>query len=89
MDPRTLDALDLLGKALLVMAVLVLALSIVGAIAISSSSTTALSGLGFDELERQGRGVAALLELGAGFAAAGVLAGLGGILRVLVAGQRD
>ena len=35
-------------------------------------------------VERQGRGVAALASLGGGVAAAGVLAGTGAILRLLV-----
>jgi len=81
MDRQTLEWYDLLARGLLWAAGIVLLLAIVGAVVIASSET-ALPLL--EDVERQGRGVAALASLGGGLAAAGVLAGLGAILRLLV-----
>ena len=82
MERQTLEWYDLLARGLLWTAGIVLLLSIIGAVVIISSET-ALPLL--EDAERQGRGVAALASLGGGFAAAGILAGIGAILRLLVA----
>jgi hypothetical protein len=56
---------------------------VIGAIQIATSE----SGTGiFTDFEQQSRGIAAVGALGAGVSAAGILAGLGAILRVLLAG---
>ena len=84
MDERTLEWLQLLARALIWGAVLVLALSVIGAIQIATSE----SGTGiFTDFEQQSRGIAAVGALGAGVSAAGILAGLGAILLVLLAGR--
>jgi hypothetical protein len=83
-DERTLEWLQLLARALIWGAVLVLALSVIGAIQIATSE----SGTGiFTDFEQQSRGIAAVGALGAGVSAAGILAGLGAILLVLLAGR--
>ena len=79
------ERLDLLATALFCVAGLVLALSLIGAVMIASSSESL--GLLSPDVERQGRGLAAIATLGSGFAAAGVLAGLAGILKALL--RRD
>jgi hypothetical protein len=84
-DVRTLDWLETLGRVLLWGAAAVLALAIVGAIAIASSESSIP---GFDELTRENRGVVAVFALGAGLTSAGVLAGLGALLRLNVAEHR-
>jgi hypothetical protein len=84
-DERTLGMLDTLGRALLWCAVAVLGLAILGAVAIISSNDS----LFLDpEIQRQGRVVVAIGAFGGGLAAAGVLAGLGAILRLKVAEHR-
>lgn len=86
MDERTLEWLQLLARALIWAAALVLALSVIGAIQIATSE----SGTGiFTDFEQQSRGIAAVGALGAGVSAAGILAGLGAILLVLLAGRAD
>jgi hypothetical protein len=67
-------------------AVAVIGLAVVAAIAIAGSES-AIPGL--DEIQRQNRGVVSLLTFGGGIAAGGVLAGLGGIIRLLVADRRE
>lgn len=82
-ERRSLDErLDLLATGLFLVAGLVLALSLIGAVIVASSSDSL--GILAPDVERQGRGLAAVAALGAGFAAAGVLAGLGGILKALL-----
>ena len=79
MDERTTEWLLILARVLLWAAGAVLVLAIVGAIRIATSA----AGLGFNpHFEEQSRGVVALGALGGGITAAGVLAGLGAILRV-------
>ena len=81
MDARTTEWLLVLSRALVWAAGAVLVLAIIGAIQIATSDT----GLGFNpDFEEQSRGVVALGALAAGITAAGVLAGLGSILRVLL-----
>ena len=60
---------------------IVLLLSIVGAVVIAGSDSAVPT---FEEAERQGRGFFALVSLGGGIAAAGLLAGVGAILRLMV-----
>ncbi len=85
-DERALGLLDTLGRALLWGAVAVIGLGVISAIAIASSESS-LPGL--DELQRENRGIVSVISLAAGLTGAGVLAGLGGILRLLVAARRD
>ena len=86
MDERTLEWLQLLARALIWAAALVLALSVIGAIQIATSE----SGTGiFTDFEQQSRGIAAVGALGAGVSAAGILAGLGAILLVLLTARAD
>ena len=86
MDPRTLDLLDLLGRALLWGAVAVLVLALIATIAIAGSESSIP---GFDELQRQNRGVFAVGAIGAGLTSAGALAGLGALVRLRVAERRE
>ena len=81
MDERTLAWFRLLALALLWGAALVLALSVIGAIAVASSE----SQLPFlADVERESRAIAAIVALGGGVTGAGILAGLGAILRLLL-----
>ncbi len=81
MNRTTLEGYEQLARALVWAAGVVLVLGIVGAIIIAGSDDALPL---FEDVERQGRGVAALASLAWGVAAAGVLAGLGAILRLLV-----
>jgi hypothetical protein len=82
MQRATLEWYETLGRALIWGAGLVLLLSVIGAIAVvSSESSLPLS----EDVQREGRGFAAIAGLGAGFAAAGILSGVGAILRLMVA----
>jgi hypothetical protein len=67
-------------------AVAVLGLSVIGALSILTSDNAVF----LDEnIQRQGRGILAVGTFGGGLAAAGVLAGLGAIVRLKVAERRD
>jgi hypothetical protein len=79
------DQLRLLARVLFAAAAAVLVLSVVGAIQIA---TTSSSIAGLDETVRQNRGVVALGALGGGVIGAGVLAGLAGILTILLERER-
>jgi ABC-type Na+ efflux pump permease subunit len=85
-DERTLGLLDTLGRALLWGAVAVVGLAVISAVAIAGSETTIP---GLDEIQRENRGVVSVIALGAGITGAGLLAGLGAIVRLLVEGRRD
>jgi hypothetical protein len=85
-DERTLGMLDTLGRALLWGAVAVIGLAVIAAIAIASSET-AIPGL--DEIQRENRGVVAVIALGSGITGAGLLAGVGAIVRLLVESRRE
>jgi hypothetical protein len=85
-DENTLEWLDILGRGLMFGAAAVLVLSIIGALGIGSSSSS-LPLIG--ELQQENRGTIAIGALGAGLTAAGVLAGLGAIIRLLVAERRE
>jgi hypothetical protein len=78
--------LDTLSKLLLAGGGLVLLVSLLAALTVGSSQS-ALPG--FEDVEREGRGFAALATLAAGLAAAGILSGLGGILAFKVADWRE
>ena len=86
MNPRTLGMLDTLGRALMWAAVAVIGLAVIGVTAIISSATA----VGFldEEIQRQGRGILAIGAFGGGLTAAGILAGLGAVVRLKVAEHR-
>ena len=86
MEPRTLEWLEILVRALFWAAAVVLLLSCVGAAGIVGSDS-ALPG--FEDVQREGRTIAAIAAFGGGIAAAGVLSGLGGILSLLVADRME
>ncbi len=81
MEQRTLEWFELLARALIWAAGVVLLLSIIGAISIAGSDSSLPF---FEDLQRQGRAVGALGAIGGGVAAAGVLSGLGAILRLML-----
>jgi hypothetical protein len=85
-DRRTVEWLELLARALIWGAGLVLVLSVIGAIQVATSENQVPF---FEELQRESRGIAAIGALGAGITSAGILAGLGAILRVLLSETRD
>ena len=85
MSEQALEWFDTLGRALLWAAVAVLGLAMIAAIAIATSESSIP---GFDELTRENRGVVAVAAFGGGLTAAGILAGLGALLRLEVADQR-
>lgn len=85
MDERTLEWLDILARALIWGAASVLALSVIAALVVATSESS-LPGL--DVLQRENRGLVAVAALGGGITAAGVLAGLGAILRLLLEERR-
>jgi hypothetical protein len=76
-----IELLRLLARLLFAAAGVVLAFSVVGAIMIASTNNAVP---GFETLQRQSRGIGALAALGGGILGSGVLAGLGGILTVLL-----
>lgn len=81
MQRRTLEWFEILAKGLVWAAGMVLVLSLIGAVGIASSDN-ALPLL--EDVQREGRTIAALGAVGGGLAAAGVLSGLGAILALLV-----
>lgn len=81
MSRSTLEWYELLARSLVWAAGIVLLLALVGAIVVAGSENAV--GIA-PEAEQQGRGFIALASLGGGIAAAGVLGGLGALLRVLV-----
>jgi hypothetical protein len=85
-DEQTLNWLDILGRALMWAAVIVLVFSVIGAITIGSSQSSLPL---VEDVQRENRGTIALAALGGGIASAGVLAGLGAIVRLLVADRRQ
>ena len=86
MDENTLEWLDILGRGLMFAAAAVLVLGVIGAVAIgSSSSSVELIG----QFQQQNRGTIAAATLGIGITSAGVLAGLGAVVRLLVAQRRE
>jgi hypothetical protein len=81
MNRATLEWYELLARSLIWVAGIVLLLSAIGAIVIGSSSTTVPI---LSDIQQQGQGIAAIVTLGGGLAASGLLAGVAAILRVLV-----
>ena len=82
MNRATLEWYELLARGLVWAAGIVLLLSIVAAVVIAGSDNAIPL---FPDAERQGRGIAALASLGGGLTSAGLLGGLGAILRLMVA----
>jgi hypothetical protein len=82
MDERMAEWFEYLSRALLIGALVVLVLSVVASLQIATSD----SAIPFfqETVERESRAIAAIASLGGGVTAAGVLAGLGAILRVLL-----
>jgi hypothetical protein len=80
-DRRTREWLRLLSNALFWAAAIVLVLSLIGTIQIATSDESLPF---FQDFERQNKSTAVFAILIGGFTAAGVLAGLGGILKVLL-----
>jgi len=86
-DRRTLEWLQLLARGLLWGAAGVLALALIGTLQIATSDNELPL---FSEFQRESRAIAVIGTLGVGITAAGVLAGLGAILRLLLeARDRD
>jgi len=86
MQRATLEWYELLARSLLWVAGIVLLLSIIGAIVIGSTSTSVPL---LEDIQSQSRGAAAIAMLGGGLTAAGLLAGLGAILRILTIGKLE
>ncbi len=75
------ERLRLLVRVLFGMAAAVAVFSVVGAIEIGSSANQIP---GLDQIQQENRGTLALAALGGGLVGAGILAGLAGILTVLI-----
>ena len=86
MNRGTLEWYEQLARGLIWVAGIVMLLSVIGAITVASSNNSAPL---LEDLEQQGRGFAALAALGGGLTAAGLLAGIGAILRILVLEQLE
>lgn len=86
MERATLEWYELLARSLLWVAGIVLFLAVIGAIVIGSTSTSVPL---LEDIQSQSRGAAAIGMLGGGLTAAGLLAGLGAILRILVVGRLE
>jgi hypothetical protein len=86
MERSALEWYALLARGLIWAAAVVLLLAVIAAVAlVSTTNSLPLS----EDVQREGRGFVALAAIGAGLAAAGVLSGLGGILRLLVQDRID
>ncbi len=81
MSRSTLEWYEQIARGLLWAAAVVFVLAVIAAILIAGSDEALPP---FEDVERQGRGVAALASLAWGVTAAGVLVALGAILRLLV-----
>ncbi len=86
MERPTLAWFELLSKTLIWAAGIVLTLSLIIAITITTSDNTLPF---FEDLQRESRGIAAIGIFTGGLASAGVLSGLGAILRMLVSDRVD
>lgn len=84
MERSALEWYELLAKGLIWAACIVLFLSVIGAVMVVGGSSSVP---GLEDAERQGRGFAAIVSLFGGLTSAGLLAGLGAILRLLVAAR--
>jgi hypothetical protein len=87
-DRQTTTLLRALARALFYAAAVVLFMSIIGA---TQAFTSDAQLVGLPELEQEGRTAAAIFALAGGITAAGILAGLGGIIVVLLSdrGRED
>jgi ABC-type uncharacterized transport system permease subunit len=83
---RRIEQLRLLVLVLFAAAAAALVLSVVAAITIATSSSSIA---GLDETVRQNRGVVALGALGGGIVGAGIMAGLAGILTVMLDREQE
>jgi hypothetical protein len=83
---ETLEWLEILARALMWGAVAVLSLAVIGAVSVATSDNALPF---FEEFERQNRAIVAIASLGGGIAGAGILAGLGALLRVQIAQYRE
>lgn len=81
MNRATLEWYELLARSLMWIAGIVLLLSAVAAVVVAGSDNTVPV---VQDIVQQSRGLAALAALGGGLAAAGLLAGIGAILRLMV-----
>lgn len=81
-DRSTLEWYEQMSRGLVWAGGVVLLLAVVAALIIAGSDSAA--GIFGEEVERQGRGVFALASLGGGLTSAGLLAGVGAILRMMV-----
>lgn len=86
MGAREREWLRVLANGLFVFAVLVLLLSLIAGVSVAGSESTVP---GIDTIQRENRGAIAFATIAFGLVSAGVLSGLGGILRVLLAQRRD
>jgi hypothetical protein len=80
MNRATLEWYELLARCLIWVAGIVLLLSAIGAVVIAGSNNAVPL---IQDIVQQSRGLAALGALGGGVAAAGTLAGIGAILRIM------
>jgi len=81
MDRSTAEWFEFLSRSLLWGGLVVLLLAIVGTIQIATSDSALPF---FEQVQRESRGLAAIGTLTVGVTAAGILAGLGAILRLLL-----
>lgn len=82
MSRSTLEWYELLARGLIWAAGIVFLLALIGTVVIAGSDNSLPL---LEDVERQGRGIAALASLGGGLTASGLLGGLGAILRLQVA----
>jgi hypothetical protein len=86
MERSNLDWFELLARALMWAAGAVLVLSIMGAIAVATSDAAIPFA---EDIQRQGRGIFAVAAIGGGLTAAGMLAGIGAIVSMMVADRKE
>lgn len=86
MNRSTLEWYEQIARGLIWAAGVVLVLAVLGAILIAGSDEALPL---FEDVERQGRGVASLASLAWGVTAAGILLGLGAILRLMVSDRLE
>ncbi len=82
MEPRTHELLLTLAKTLVWAALVVLVLTFLGVVQVLAADSLPV----FEDFQEQSRGAVAIAALGGGITAAGILAGLGGILRRMLEG---
>lgn len=80
MERRTLEWFEILARGLAWAGGIVLLLAFLGAVLIASADNSLPL---LEDAQRQGRAIFAIASLGGGLAAAGILSGLGAILRIL------